>query len=155
MPDLVITCGASWSTEGNDRSTLKVDQDGDIAQLVASSKSPVAVLLTAPGALVTSSFDAGAGAVVSMFLAGQATGLAWADVLFGDTNPNPYSDALFRQRWDEFYRRCRQLGVKPIRCELPAAAHEAFCLAARVADMRDLHAGCANFLARRFGAPSS
>ena len=40
------------------------------------------------GATVTDSFDQGAAAIVSMFLAGQATGLAWADVLFGDVNPS-------------------------------------------------------------------
>ena len=95
--DLIITCGASWSSEGADRTTLKVDQDAAIAQLVAQAKAPVAVLLTAPGALVTSSFDGGAAAVVSMFLAGQATGLAWADVLFGDVNPSGRLPVTFLQ----------------------------------------------------------
>lgn len=86
--DLIITCGASWSTEGSDRSSLRVDQDAYIQELIAhSSKVPVAVLLQIPGAVVTSSFDTGAAAIMSMFLAGQATGLGWADVLFGDVNP--------------------------------------------------------------------
>ena len=85
--DLIVTCGATTSTEGNDRANLLVDQDRDIANIVQSAKVPVVVLLQGPGALVTSSFDEGATAIVSMFLAGQATGLAWADVLFGDVNP--------------------------------------------------------------------
>lgn len=86
--DLIITCGASWSSEGADRQTLKVDQDSGIANVCASAKVPVVVLLTAPGAIVTASFDKEASAIVSMFLAGQATGLGWADVLFGDVNPS-------------------------------------------------------------------
>jgi beta-glucosidase len=85
--DVVVTCGACWSTEGADRRDLLVDQDADIAALVRSAAAPVVVLLQGPGALVTSSFREGAASIVSMFLAGQATGLAWADVLFGDVNP--------------------------------------------------------------------
>ena len=105
--DVVITCGASWTSEGKcpalhtlrmytqctsthtqahihtyihmyipttpggDRDHLLVDQDGAIANLVSSTSSPVVVLLQAPGALVTSSFDTGAAAIVNMFLAGR------------------------------------------------------------------------------------
>ena len=32
--DVIVTCGAAWSTEGNDRHSLLVDQDADIAKLV-------------------------------------------------------------------------------------------------------------------------
>lgn len=44
-------------------------------------------LLQLPGAVVTTSFQDDYAAVGAMFLAGQATGDAWADVLFGGVNP--------------------------------------------------------------------
>jgi hypothetical protein len=64
--DLVITCGGAWSTEGNDRTSLKLDQDSEIQQLVTdlTGQAPVVVLTTAPGAIVTASFE---GTVAVMF----------------------------------------------------------------------------------------
>eukprot|EP00912_Choanoflagellata_sp_UC4_P000192 UC4_evm3s125 len=86
--DIIITCGATTSTEGNDRSNLLVDQDQEIKNIVDGASKPVVVLLQGPGALVTGSFDEKATSIVFMPLAGQATGLAWADILFGDVNPS-------------------------------------------------------------------
>ncbi|KAL1511995.1 hypothetical protein AB1Y20_005270 [Prymnesium parvum] len=37
--------------------------------------------------------------------------------LFGDANP--YSDCLSRGKWEEFFARCRQIGVKPVAMEIP------------------------------------
>jgi hypothetical protein len=37
--DLIVTCGAIWSTEGSDRATLKVDQDAEIADTVSKAGS--------------------------------------------------------------------------------------------------------------------
>ena len=109
--DVIVTCGATWSSEGNDRSTLKVDQDADISGVVTAAVkagTPVVVLLTAPGSLVTKSFDAAADAIVTMFLAGQVTGLAWADVLFGDVNPNGKLPVTFPVSESDVVEPCKE-----------------------------------------------
>jgi len=59
--------------------------------------------------------------------------------LFGDGNP--YSDSLSRQRWEEFFGRCKQIGVKPIRTHLPPSTREVFEHVVRVSQMRALVAG--------------
>ena len=59
--------------------------------------------------------------------------------IFGDANP--YSDCLSRQRWDEFFARCRQIGVKPVCEDLPSSVHEVFSLIAERAQTLGLRAG--------------
>jgi beta-glucosidase len=68
-----------------------VDQDSFLQSVTAAAAEtgkPVAVLLTTPGSAVVSSFDAGAAALLNMFLGGEQLGSAYADVLFGDTPPS-------------------------------------------------------------------
>jgi len=84
-----IICGGTTSTEGNDRHNLLVDQDAFISRVLAL-KSPtnhVVVALSTPGPVLTN-WRANASAIINMFLAGQETGGAWADILFGDVNPS-------------------------------------------------------------------
>jgi len=76
------------STEGNDRDSLYVDNDGFISQLLQQKgSSRVVVALSTPGVILTN-WRGNADAIINMFLAGQETGGAWADVLFGDVNPS-------------------------------------------------------------------
>jgi len=84
-----IICGATTATEGNDRNNLHVDQDQFISEVLSlkSTAVPVVVLLQTPGVVLTN-WRANASAILNMFLAGQETGHAWADVLFGDVNPS-------------------------------------------------------------------
>jgi len=87
--DVGIICGATTATEGNDRKNLNVDQDGFISQILSlvPKSVPVIVLLQTPGPVLTD-WRVNASAIINMFLAGQETGNAWADVLFGDVNPS-------------------------------------------------------------------
>jgi beta-glucosidase len=107
--DVIVTCGATWSSEGGDRRNLLIDQQNEVYNIVTAAGkagTPVVVLLTAPGAIVTSQYVDGADAMVAMFLAGQATGLAWADVLFGDVNPNGKLPVTFPVSEDDVVEPC-------------------------------------------------
>jgi len=82
-----IICGATTSTEGNDRNSLYVDQDSFISRILSMKPVPVVVALQTPGTVLIN-WRGNASAIINMFLAGQETGGAWADVLFGDVNPS-------------------------------------------------------------------
>jgi beta-glucosidase len=87
---VAIVCGGTTATEGNDRANLVVDQDNFINQLLSNNNGnlpPIVVLLSTPGPVLTN-WRAKANAVVNMFLAGEQTANAWADVLFGTVNPS-------------------------------------------------------------------
>jgi beta-glucosidase len=87
---VAIVCGGTTATEGEDRANLVVDQDNFITQLLMNNNGnlpPIVVLLSTPGPVLTN-WRSKANAVVNMFLAGEQTANAWADVLFGDVNPS-------------------------------------------------------------------
>jgi beta-glucosidase len=87
---IAIICGATTSTESLDRNSLLVDNDNFISQVLSSKNSnmpPIVVILQTPGPVLTN-WREKANAVVNMFLAGEQTANAWADVLFGDVNPS-------------------------------------------------------------------
>jgi len=88
--NVAIVCGATTATEGNDRLNLVVDQENFISQLLGNNNGnlpPIVVILNTPGTVLTS-WRSKANAIVNMFLAGEQTAQAWADVLFGDVNPS-------------------------------------------------------------------
>ena len=87
--DVVVACGGGRAQEASDRSTLKLDQhDLLVALAQVSDLPPLVVAVMAPGAVAVSPWAEGARAIVAMFLAGQETGSAWADVLLGDVSPS-------------------------------------------------------------------
>ena len=85
--DVVIVVGGTTSGESVDRPNLSLDHGGDalIAAVAAAAPKTVA-LVAAPGAFLTPWRGAVAAAAV-LFLGGQESGNAWADVLFGDVPP--------------------------------------------------------------------
>jgi len=85
--DVAIVVAATTSGESFDRSSLKLDDDADgLIDEVAQHAKQTVVLVQAPGAVLMPWRDA-AHAVLVMFLGGQETGSAWADVVFGDHSP--------------------------------------------------------------------
>jgi len=84
--DVGIVCGGAWSTEGTDRSSLRLDQDDFIGRVLNQAKIPMVVAAIAPGSITTSWRDKAA-AVLLMFLGGEQTGNAFVDVLSGKVNP--------------------------------------------------------------------
>ena len=85
--DVAIVVGGATSGESVDRPNLSLDHGGDalIAAVAAAAPKTVA-LVAAPGAFLTPWRGAVAAAAV-LFLGGQESGNAWADVLFGDVPP--------------------------------------------------------------------
>ena len=98
--DAIIACGAGRTAEASDRPTLRLDQHDLLAALgertasatasstTASPFPPLIVAVMAPGAVATSPWAESASAVVALFLGGQESGHAWADVLSGFVNPS-------------------------------------------------------------------
>merc|ERR1712137_1356640 len=84
----IIVCGAT-STESSDRGSLNLDHrcDSLVSTLASKTAVPIVVLMQVPGAILTP-WRGEVSAAAVMFLGGQATGDAWARVLFGDVSPS-------------------------------------------------------------------
>jgi beta-glucosidase len=82
----IIFCGTSTG-ESADRQSLSLDADCDgFISSVAQVSRRVVVLVMTPGAFLTP-WRSEVSAIATMFLGGQETGDAWADVVFGDVSP--------------------------------------------------------------------
>lgn len=94
--DVLIICGATTSAEGRDRPNLMIDQQSFVVELAEKmhSKIPTVVVTLIPGSIVMPWNDH-VDAAVAVFLAGEATGLGIADVLFGKVNPGAKSPVTF------------------------------------------------------------
>ncbi|KAL1508433.1 hypothetical protein AB1Y20_004537 [Prymnesium parvum] len=86
--DIALVCAGTTSTEMRDRPNLELDQHNFLSELAEHAPIPLVAAVIAPGAIIVSPWIHGASAAVAMFLAGQETGNAWADVLLGDVNPS-------------------------------------------------------------------
>jgi beta-glucosidase len=86
--EVTIVVAATTSGEAEDRRSLHLDGGADalIDALVAKNVSNIVVIMQAPGAVVMPWRNSVAG-ILLMFLGGQETGSAWADVLFADHVP--------------------------------------------------------------------
>ncbi|KAL1499610.1 hypothetical protein AB1Y20_011809 [Prymnesium parvum] len=85
---VALACAGGTTTEGRDRPSLRLDQHDFLARLAASPRSvPLALLLFAPGA-IEAPYAAAADGAAALFLAGQASGAAWAAVLTGEVTPS-------------------------------------------------------------------
>jgi beta-glucosidase len=86
--DVAIIVAGTTSGESRDRVNLALDDGADeLISAVARKAQRVIVLLQVPGAVLMPWRDS-VGAILMMFLGGQETGGAWADVLFGDHAPS-------------------------------------------------------------------
>jgi len=85
--DVVIVVVGTEASEGVDRASLSVGDDGDeLITALVSTKKPIVVLMQTPGAVLTPWRDEVAG-IANMFMGGVGTGEAWAQFLFGDSLP--------------------------------------------------------------------
>ena len=86
--DVSIVVCATTCGESEDRKSLSLDGGCDaLVSAVGRVAKKTIVLVQAPGAFLTP-WRGEVEAIAVMFLGGQETGGAWADVLFGDTPPS-------------------------------------------------------------------
>lgn len=85
--DLAIVVGATTCGEEMDRADLSLDDNVNaLIGAVAATGTPTVVIAQTPGTLVMPWRDV-VKSIAVMFLGGQETGAAWANVLFGDAVP--------------------------------------------------------------------
>eukprot|EP00930_Biecheleria_cincta_P025214 TRINITY_DN17972_c0_g1_i1.p1 TRINITY_DN17972_c0_g1~~TRINITY_DN17972_c0_g1_i1.p1 ORF type:complete len:798 (+),score=162.34 TRINITY_DN17972_c0_g1_i1:157-2550(+) len=85
--DVTVVVAATTSSESVDRKDLHLDGNADaLIPAVASRAKNTLVLVQAPGAVLLP-WRHNVSGILCMFLGGQQTGAAWADVLFGDQDP--------------------------------------------------------------------
>jgi len=86
--DVTIVVGATTGHESLDRENLHLDGTADeLISVLSRASKKLVVLLMIPGAVLTP-WRNDAQAILAMFLGGETTGDAWADVLFGDIAPS-------------------------------------------------------------------
>eukprot|EP00928_Gymnodinium_smaydae_P037442 TRINITY_DN25992_c0_g1_i1.p1 TRINITY_DN25992_c0_g1~~TRINITY_DN25992_c0_g1_i1.p1 ORF type:complete len:838 (-),score=104.78 TRINITY_DN25992_c0_g1_i1:517-3030(-) len=88
--DVAIICGGATSSEGVDRTSLRLDNEAFLMKALQHANDmriPAVVVALAPGAIVAP-WRHSASAALAMFLSGQETGNAAADVLMGDITPS-------------------------------------------------------------------
>lgn len=115
--DVTVICGATTSTEGMDRASLSIDQESFVVEVAkkldALDAMPTVVVTLIPGSIVmpwTSYVDA----ELAVFLAGEATGLGIADVLFGYVNPGAKSPVTFPLHESDTIPPCEPPKGKPM-----------------------------------------
>jgi beta-glucosidase len=104
MADAIIVAAgfdSGTESEGSDRTfRLPPGQDELIESLAATGK-PVAVVLTAGGAVDMRNWLDDVSAVLAAWYPGQEGGTAVAEILFGDVNPSGRLPATFERDWRE------------------------------------------------------
>ncbi|CAK0800520.1 unnamed protein product, partial [Prorocentrum cordatum] len=92
--DVVLVVGGASSREGYDRDNLRLNGDADAIVTACASRRPTVVLMQTPGPVLTP-WRNQAAAIANLFLAGEQTGRAWAQVLFGDAEPEGRLPVMF------------------------------------------------------------
>lgn len=85
--DVTIVVGGTSSGESRDRESLSLDNNADALISAVSYTGTKVVVLTQTCGAITMPWRDDVSAVLSLFLGGQETGNAWADVLFGAHSP--------------------------------------------------------------------
>jgi len=111
---VIVACGGGTTHENEDRPSLQLDQHGLLVGLSRAARDPqrvppmppLVVAVMAPGQVAVAPWSTGASAVAALFLAGQETGNAWADVLLGDVNPAGKLPVTFPLHEDDMTPPC-------------------------------------------------
>lgn len=106
--DVALMCGGATSSESFDRNTLQLDNEQFLLaalRLASSVDVPAIIVALTPGAIVTP-WRHGAAAALSVFLSGQETGNAVADILTGMANPSGKLPVTFPEREEDALWPC-------------------------------------------------
>jgi len=84
---VAVVIVSALAMEMYDRPTLSLDNNADELIMAVAQERPVIVLVQAPGAFLAP-WRENVGAIAVQFMGGEATGQAWASLLFGDVSPS-------------------------------------------------------------------
>jgi len=87
---VIVVCGTSGDGEGQDRTSLTIDNENDNALVTAAKAAgqKCIVVFTGGSAATPEAWATAADAVIVAFYPGQAQGTALAQILYGDVNPS-------------------------------------------------------------------
>ena len=100
--DVTVACGGASTTEAADRASLALDQEAFLVAIAAAT--PTILVALAPGAILLPDDDAVASLLV--FLAGEFTGDALADVLLGAVSPSGHLPVTLPLHEDDVIAPC-------------------------------------------------
>ena len=100
--DVTVACGGASTTEAADRASLALDQEAFLVAIAAAT--PTVLVALAPGAILLPDDDAVASLLV--FLAGEFTGDALADVLLGAASPSGHLPVTLPLHEDDVIAPC-------------------------------------------------
>lgn len=102
--DMVIACfGHSSDTEGEgaDRTFALPDADAKMITRALKCKRPVVGVVNAGGNVEMQAWEPGLKGLLWGWYAGQESGTAVADILFGNVNPSGKLPMTFEKRWED------------------------------------------------------
>ncbi len=102
--DMVIACfGHTSDTEGEgaDRTFALPDADAKMIARALKCKKPVVGVVNAGGNVEMQSWEPGLKGLLWGWYAGQESGTAVADILFGNVNPSGKLPMTFEKRWED------------------------------------------------------
>jgi len=107
--DVAVLCGGATSSEAIDRTSLRLDNEVFLTKALHLANTlgvPAVVLALVPGAIVAP-WRHSAHGVLAMFLSGQETGNAAADVLMGSVTPSGKLPVTFPEKEQDALWPCQ------------------------------------------------
>lgn len=102
--DLIVACighSSDSEAEDSDRSFELPASDASLMERLALSRKPVIAVVNAGGSVEMQSWEPTVAGILWSWYAGQESGRALADVLFGDVNPSGKLPMTFEKRWED------------------------------------------------------
>lgn len=102
--DLVLACighNSDSEAEDSDRSFGLPASDAALMARLAACRKPVVAVVNAGGAVEMQEWEPAVNGLLWNWYAGQESGRALADVLFGDVNPSGKLPMTFEKRWED------------------------------------------------------
>ena len=102
--DLVIACvghNSDSEGEGRDRSFGLPEADAQLLARAEQARTPLVTVINAGGNVDMQDWEPGTDALLWAWYAGQESGQALADVLFGRVNPSGKLPMTFEKRWED------------------------------------------------------
>ncbi len=116
--DIAIVVVGATSGESVDRPNLTLERSGDeLVEAVAAVAGGSTIVLMQICGAVLMPWKNKVGSILSMFLGGEATGSAWAQVLFGDVSPSGRLPIMMPETESDSIAPSDEESLRVVKCE--------------------------------------